>query len=384
MKDLGEILICKGETKISIGSGNKKRGRKITLIPYRTLSIRSFDYPFGSISAIREALRLQYASVASGKNLEIFPVILKKENRRFSGAALVLPSEERSKVEDETGNTVKNSLWPIPFALAGELDGNGAAVCVMGDGISSILFVDGEPVVYRWQPSSRRTPEQEVDWLLTYGNRYGDIDFGSAIVDVMEERDRLAKGVMETLEKFPNFSSYSLSRKVLDAAIVMEHVIRGLSSLGWWMTAAGVIFIVAGIVRGSVLKNEVSRIKDQSIAIYQDTFGPGAVRDPLSQARGMLSQINAAPDRPVLEDGLRLLTRAWPVPSDESSRLSLDTLRFGSEGMDLIGTANEVLLVQNLQRAIREETDGSVKLGDIQQVPGGGLRFSLEVRWSNR
>nr|WP_321499740.1 type II secretion system protein GspL [uncultured Dethiosulfovibrio sp.] len=384
MKEVGGIFVYRDGKVVPVVPGGKRRGRKFTLVSYKTLSIRSFDYPFGSISAIREALKLQYTSVMPGKELEIFPVILKKENRRFSGAALVLPSEERSAVEEGMGNGGKNTPWPLPFALAAELKGNGAAVCVLDDGISSALFVDGEPVVYRWQPVSRKTAEQERDWLLAYGARYGDILFDSIILDVADEGDRLAKGVKDTLEAFPSLGSYSLSRKVLDTAIVMEHLVKGLSSFAWWSIVAGGIFLASGFMRGMTLKTELDRVKERSVEIYREAFGPGNVRDPLSQARGMLAQANRAPDSPAIEDGLRLVATAWPVKQEEDGRISLETLRFGGEGMDLIGTANEVNLVQNLQKALRAETDGNVKLGDIQQVPGGGLRYSLEVRWTAR
>lgn len=384
MKDIGEIYLYREGKAVSTGKGGKKRGKKLTLVPYKSLSIRSFDYPFGSVSAIREALRLQYVSVASGRELEIYPAVLKKENRRFSGAALVLTAEERSAIEEGIDKGSKNAPWPLPFALAAELKGEGGAICVLDDGISSAFFVDGQPVLYRWQPLSRRTPEQERDWLLAYGSRYGEDPFNVVITNVSEEQDRLVQGVKDTLELFPSFISYSLSRKVLDTAIVMEHLVKGLSSLSWLMLAAGAIFLASGLIKGAALDGELERVKDRSVAIYRETFGPGNVRDPLSQARGMLAQATRAPDMPKLEDSLRLLAAAWPVAQEDEGRISLDTLRFGGEGIDLIGTANEVALVQNLQKAIRSETEGSVKLGDIQQVPGGGLRYSLEVRWTAR
>ncbi len=384
MKETGEILVYRDGNLTSAGKGGKKRGRQFVLVPYRALSIRSFDYPFGSISAIREALRLQYVSVASGRDLEIYPVVLKKENRRFSGAALVIPFDERSSVEERIGKGSKTAIWPLPFALASELDGEGGAVCVLDDGISSAFFVDGEPVLYRWQPLSRRTPEQERDWLLSYGSKYRDEPFKTVIVDASQEGERLSKGVRETVEAFPSFGSYSLSRRVLDSAIVLEHVVKGLSALSWSIMIASVVFLSAGLIKSSAMESELDKVKDRSIKAYQDAFGPGNVRDPLSQARGMLAQATNAPDGPRLEDCLRILARAWPDGESDEERISIDTLRFSVDGMDLIGTANEVGMVQNLQKAIKAETDGSVKLGDIQQVPGGGLRYSLEVRWASR
>ena len=384
MKETGEILVYRDGSLISAGKGGRKRGRQFVLVPYRALSIRSFDYPFGSVSAIREALRLQYVSVASGRDLEIYPVVLNKENRRFSGAALVIPSEERSSVEDGIGKGGKAAIWPLPFALVSELGGDGGAVCVLDDGISSAFFVNGEPVLYRWQPLSRRTPEQERDWLLSYGSKYREEPFETVIVDASQEGERLSKGVRDTIADFPSLGAYSLSRRVLDSAIVVEHIVKGLSSLSWSMMLAGGIFLAAGLIKGSAVESELNKVKDSSVRIYQEAFGPGRIRDPLSQARGMLAQANSSPNRPRLEDGLRIIARAWPDSQNDEERMSVDTLRFGGDGMELIGTANEVSLVQNLQKALRAETDGVVKLGDIQQVPGGGLRYSLEVRWTNR
>ncbi len=385
MKDTGDIYIYGEGSPLSTGKISKiRRRRSITLVPYRTLSIRSFDYPFGSISAIREALRLQYSSVASGREVEIFPAVLRREDHRFSGAALVLPSEERAQVEEGLSGNGKTTLWPLPFALAAEIGGHGAAVCVVDGGISSALFVNGEPVVYRWQPLSRRTPEQEKDWLLSYGNTYDPKPADSIVVDVSENREMLCRGVGETLDAFPSFKNYSLSRKVLDSAIIAELLSRSISKLGIWMTVAGVLFSAAGMVKSETAKAELQEIKDRAVSVYREAFGAGNVRDPLSQARSLLAGATDRPDRPALDSCFRLLAKSWPSEDGGQGFISLDTLRYGSDGIDLIGTATEVSLVQTLQKTLRSESDGSIRLGDIQQVPGGGLRYSIEVRWITR
>lgn len=384
MKDRGDVRIYGEADSHSAGKTSRlNRRRSITLVPYRTLSIRSFDYPFGSIGAIREALRLQYVSAASGREVEIFPAVLKREGHRFSGAALVLPSDERARVEEGLEGSGKTTLWPLPFALAAELKGHGAAVCVVDGGISSALFVEGEPVVYRWQPLSRRSPSEERDWLLSYGKAYDPPPSDSVVLDVSEDRERLSLGVGETLEAFPSFKNYSLSRKVLDGAIVAELLSRSILKLGIWMTVAGVIFAAAGLFKSDAAKAGLKEIKDQAASVYREAFGPGPVRDPLSQARGILAASQGRPDRPTLESCFRLLARAWPSGRTVGS-ITLDALRYGFDGVDLTGTASEVSSVQALREALVSQGEGSVRLGDIQQVPGGGLRYSIEMRWNSR
>ncbi|EFC90187.1 hypothetical protein Dpep_0155 [Dethiosulfovibrio peptidovorans DSM 11002] len=386
MKEIGEVYVYGRDRISNIGgsSGNRfRKGGRLVLVPYRTLSVRTFDFPFGSVSAIREALKIQYSSISGNREVEIFPVVHRREDRRFSGSALILPSEERAAVEDGISGLGRSTIWPLPFAMAAELGGNGAVLCLDEEGISSALFVDGVPVLYRWQSRSRRSVDQELRWLLDYGGKFDFDPSDSVVVDVSEDGERLAVKARETLTAFPSLGSYSLSRKVLDSAIVLETLAKAVGGFSCWFLLAGCVFLGAGFLGGLVERKKVDTIRARAEAVYTDAFGPGKVRDPLSQARGKLAELTDSPDTRSLEDGLRLIVRSWTDPEMGGGRISVDTLRYTSDGMELIGTAEEVSSVQAFQKNLKINNDGTVKLGDIQQVPGGGLRYSLEVRWSS-
>ncbi|PIE54857.1 MAG: hypothetical protein CSA35_04380 [Dethiosulfovibrio peptidovorans] len=384
MKNIGEIWLYRnGEvSRLAEGDGSLfRRGKPFMLASYRTLSIRPFDYSFGSVSAIREALKIQYTSVVGSCDVEVYPVVIRREDRRFSGAALVIPSEERALVEDGVATYRASSIWPLPFALVAEIQGNGAVVCVEDDGIISALFLQGEPVLYRWQPLSRRTPEEEREWLLSYGAEVGGEALVSATIHVADEKDRLVRGVTETLAAFPVLGNYSLSRRGLDSTLVLEALSKAVRGFSLWLILAGLLLTGAGLIRTESERRELERMRVEAESIYRETFGPGTIRDPLSQAKGMLQRLSDRPEQPGLEDALRLLGRSWTI-SELGSLLTLDSLRYGSDGVELIGTAGEVSSVQAFQKSLKSESNYAIRLGDIQQIPGGGLRFSIEMRWS--
>ncbi|MCF4150750.1 hypothetical protein L2W58_02955 [Dethiosulfovibrio sp. F2B] len=388
MMQFREVYIrdTKGEVSFLGGSGGAKlkKGKRLILVPYKGLSVRSFDFPFGSVSSIREAIKIQYIPISGGKDVEIFPVVHGKEGRRFLGSALVLPFEERASVEEDLADMGRSVIWALPFALAGEIDGNGSIVCIDDDGISSSIFIEGVPVLYRWQPKSRRSVENEIDWLKNYSERFSPLPSNLTVVDVSEEKVRLVNGASETLSKFPELGHYSLSRKVLDSAIVWESLIKSLEGFSRWMVLAGCLFLAAAVIRVEAEKNKITLIQEKAESLYVETFGSGRIRDPLSQAKGKLLEFSETPDFVSIERGLNVLARSWESIDKENEDIVLDSLRYSTDGMELIGTAQGVSSVQSLQKRLKEEGDGSVRLGDIQQIPGGGLRYSLEVRWSSR
>ena len=62
----------------------------------------------------------------------------------------------------------------------------------------------------------------------------------------------------------------------------------------------------------------------------------------------------------------------------ESSVL-IESLRYNAEGSDLLGSVPDMEKLQAFQKELSAAF--RTQLGDIQQVPGGGLRFSMNLRW---
>ena len=57
----------------------------------------------------------------------------------------------------------------------------------------------------------------------------------------------------------------------------------------------------------------------------------------------------------------------------------VEQLRYTGEGADITGTAEKMESIQAL-RTTADSGGFRATLGDIQQIPGGGLRFTLSLR----
>lgn len=385
MKEIGEVFIYDKNEAVSLQASDTRGIRsssQFILVPYKSISIRTFEYPFGSISRIREALKMQYSNVSEDRGVEIFPAIFSSHEHRYCGSALVLSSYEMEKVENDTSKIKRKIFWPLTFALAHEVNGNGAVVCSSDDGIISTLFVDGVPVLYRWQPEQRKDLESETLWMKAYC-RDMEVEVNSfvSINITSDNAGRLVEDCRKTVKILPHLMDYNLSRRVLDSAVIFEKVGKKLSLISTWLILAALLFGLSGFFRFQSLENQALALKKESIKVYKKTFGSsGRVRDPLSQAKLKLRDRTSAPNRKSLEDGLRIISRSW-VKTD-LGRISIDSLRYGEDGVEIVGTATEVSLVQNFQKRLKKaSTTSVVHLGDIQQVPGGGLRYSLDLRW---
>ncbi len=120
----------------------------------------------------------------------------------------------------------------------------------------------------------------------------------------------------------------------------------------------------------------------EGAAIYRETAG-GTERivDPLSQARGRLAALKGdGDDGGTLTGFLAHLGSAWSGEKKGKDGLPvLEQMRYAGEGADLTGTAPSMESIQALRISL-DSGGFQATLGDIQQVPGGGLRFSLSLR----
>ena len=71
---------------------------------------------------------------------------------------------------------------------------------------------------------------------------------------------------------------------------------------------------------------------------------------------------------------------AWKFAPDT---MRLDALRYGIERTELEGRAQKTEEIQTLREAL-SKNGFSVRLGDVQQIPGGGMRFSLHLTEGGR
>ncbi len=77
------------------------------------------------------------------------------------------------------------------------------------------------------------------------------------------------------------------------------------------------------------------------------------------------------------EQVLSNFSAAWKN-ANASSGIKIDAIRYGSERTEIQGLADSTTVIEAFRDALGR-SGFSAKLGDVQQVPGSGLRFSISL-----
>jgi hypothetical protein len=267
------------------------------------------------------------------------------------------------------------------MAFASEVGGTGTVVWTDGKSICSMIFENYFPLLYKWSNCDTSSIESEKDWLLEYLHSLDrGVDrfcFPDSRADGYE--DKLAASIVKTLKDFPAYSKVNVSKKVMDYFLVAERAtslaVKGLSLL----LIAGFLFAAGSFIKYRTAKWNLAAIRERSFDVYRDVFDRnGRIIDPISQAKARISMLSGTGNGLSLEEALARIGVAWEDIADGD--VVLNSIRYNGDYMDISGTASEMSTVQNFERAL--DKDGSEsRIGDIQQIPGGGVRFNMTFRW---
>ncbi len=366
------------------GAAVPSRGA-LLLVPFATLSVHPFSFAFRSPKDVRDALALRFRPLLSGETpVEVLPMVLGRKDGGVSGAAWCLSGEE---IPDAAPGLPleKNVVWPLPLALASAVNGDGIAV-YSGEGLLvSALFRKGVPLFCRC-----RAPEGEEDgaeeekrWCLDLAASLGE-EMGEEDVWIGEGEEILRSAAEATASRYPAFFSVNFSRPALAASRARERTAGMYRRLAAWAAAAGLFFCLIQWTLAGQIRSSVAAFSHQGETLYREVFGSDErVVDPLSQARGKIALLSGGGKK---DNSLSLLLarlgKAW---TEEGSRRGdfpvLEQLRFSGEGLDVTGTAERMEAISALRTAAGGE-GFRPSIGDIQQIPGGGLRFTLSLKRS--
>ncbi|GAB1399786.1 hypothetical protein MASR2M79_01550 [Aminivibrio sp.] len=366
------------------GAAVPSRGA-LLLVPFATLSVHPFSFAFRSPKDVRDALALRFRPLLSGEApVEVLPMVLGRKDGGVSGAAWCLSGEE---IPDAAPGLPleKNVVWPLPLALASAVNGDGIAV-YSGEGLlASALFRKGVPLFCRC-----RAPEGEEDgaeeekrWCLDLAASLGE-EMGEEDIWIGEGEELLRSAAEATASRYPAFFSVNFSRPALAASRARERTAGMYRRLAAWAAAAGLFFCLIQWTLAGQIRSSVAAFSQQGETLYREVFGSGErVVDPLSQARGKIALLSGGGKK---DNSLSLLLarlgKAW---TEEGSRRGdfpvLEQLRFSGEGLDVTGTAERMEAISALRTAAGGE-GFRPSIGDIQQIPGGGLRFTLSLKRS--
>lgn len=387
-KQPSKVIMCSSEGEISYLSSDLagniplREGDSLCLASFRSLSMQPFVYPFSSLSRIRDALFIKVKPYSvDGKNVEISPAIFEKDGKSCKGIAWFISSEELERFErgrDISGNLIN---WPVPIAFASEIHGTGAVIWTDEESMCSMIFENYFPLLYRWNNRETSNIDDEKMWLLSYSRSLGNEIDRFYIADSGTEgyQAGLAESIANTLKDFPAYSRVNISKKVMDSFLVTERTtVLATKALSVFLVA-GLLFAAGSFVKYRTAGWSLNAIRDRSYDVYREVFDPnGKIIDPLSQAKAKISALSGTDRGLSLEEVLSRIGAAWKdVP--EGKRI-LNSIRYNGNYVDISGSASEMSTVQSFQKALDKDGTES-RIGDIQQIPGGGIRFNMTLRW---
>lgn len=355
----------------------------LLLVPFRTASVHSFSFPFRSVKDVRNALALRFRPLLSGEEeVEIVPLFTGRNKGSSEGIVLSIWGEEVSG--NEPGLALHNNVvWPLPLALAGAVKGEGGAVFRDDVVCASAFFRHGLPVFIRTRAS---TPddggiEAEVRCIVEYASALG-VDLSPESVWSSSEKVALFDSAREAVRQFPRLLELNISRPALAASLARERTALMLLKVFGWAAAAGIFLSIIQFSLSFQLRSSLEIFSQEGASLYREVVGQNErVVDPLSQARGKLAELKGqGKNENTLSRMLSHLGRAWLDGDQRKEGFPvLEQLRFSGEGADITGTAEKMESIQAL-RVAADRSGYRAALGDIQQIPGGGLRFTLSLR----
>lgn len=374
---------------ISAGTGTRRE--IITLVPMKSLSLEDFSFPFTNSTKIREALRLQVMPFSAAGNVELFPVVLNRTGRSSNGIVwYVSPEELDVPVLSYDSSTTK--IWPAPLPFISQLEsynGTGVTMWIDEENVCSLLWQENKPVLYRWRKLiDEHTEEKELAWYDAYCKARALDRGGNFVVnasgdsDDAEADEEFCGIVTDSVNICPWIGSVNLSRSALEGAMGLERNVRLLTRAACWLLVLGVIALGTGLLRWQQVQAQVQEVRDRSERYYKEVFDPqrtGRVSNPVVLARDRIAEFSGTgTEGHPLEEVLADLGDIFREGGSQD--ITLDVIRYNSDGIDCTGTAPDMSTILNFRRAWEDKAN-MAQVDNTQFVSGIGYRFDLRVRW---
>ena len=375
-----------------VSSAGDSRKNVITLVPMKSLSLEDFTLPFSNSTKIREALRLQVLPFSAAGELELFPVVINKTGRGVNGIAWYVSPEELDIPAYAYGRGDSGKIWPAPLPFISELakyNGTGVTMWIDEENICSLLWQENKPVLYRWRKNTGDGAEsKEISWYDSYC-KAREIDRGGTFavnaagdVDDDEVDEDFCEMVNESVNICPWIKTVNLSRSALQGARNLERTVQLLTRVALWLLVLGAITLGAGLLRWNQVNEQIQEVRTRSENFYRQTFDPertGRISNPVTLARDKIAELSGTKtEGHPLEEILADIGDVFTVVS--SHDITLDIVRYNSEGIDCTGTGPDMSTILNFRKAW-EDRGINAQVSNTQFVAGIGYRFEMRVRW---
>ena len=355
-------------------------GSKILLHRFGNLSVHGFSFPFTGMSRVREALRIQFRPLLGEgyANVSIIPFFTGSEKKTSRGSVFLLFGSEAKQAEERAqGIAGDYGVWPDILALAGEVAGNGLLIWHRGDFISTMWVHQWTPRYYRCAPADKSTPEEEKRLAASYAAQQG-VEIENVFLldrDDIGDEEVQAFG-MNTLALCPAYEHLDLSNKGTNLLEQREKMVIAFTRASKAAVAFGMLFLLMGAGVYAMHRSILADASSNAESLYNASFEDRS-RQPLSSSFSKVRSLGAPQADTSVHALLRNVTAAWEKMGEEA-QIRIDTLRYGSDNTDIMGTSENNESIQLLRSTLEQE--GYVpRVDNIQRIPSGELRFNISL-----
>jgi len=376
MKD--KVSSCRFVTT-GAGIGKISGVNVVLLYPFKNLSAHEFAYPFHGTTKVREALKIQYRTLLGDgmQNIGFIPFFTRLEKKSSAGCFFMARENESAAAEKIAAGISGNCVvWPAPLAFAGEVGPNGLVVWSDGDCVTSVWIKDWAPALYRTSPQGA-SPEDEEKRALEYIVCAGGVADKVLIVDLRDVRvDDLQTCGARTMKLCPMYAQLDLSGRGTNIQEERERLCDTILRTARVALISGLVFLLAALALYVKQSYAASNVVGDPASVYEGAFGERSMQ-PVASALTKL-RISRDGDAPetmsaILGDISSVYGRMGEAPN-----IVLETLRYGSDGSDILGTSKNNEAIQRF-RILLDEIGYAARIDNIQTIPGGDMRFNMNI-----
>jgi hypothetical protein len=356
------------------------------LYPFRNMSAHSFSYPFSGISRVRDALMIQFKPLLGegSSDVSIIPFFVKSERKLSTGCVFALFGGETEDIEESArGKDWNYIVWPAPLAFAGEIGGSGVIVWTDGDLITTVWLDEWTPLYYKTADTDESDAETEKDSVLAFIGQQGRSVENLFMADRKNLSDSDIQRIgLATIAGCPAYGQLDLSNRGTNLLERRERFVASLTNAGRAAVASALVVLFAALAVFAYHSSVLGAGTSSQGGIYAAAFGENSSGSPLSSAVSKLRAVSS-PDVDVSFNlVMRGITSVWDKLG-ASDDISIEILRYGGENTEMIGKTKSNESIQRLRAAL--EREGFIPNRDnIQQIPGGELRFNLTISRGDR
>ncbi|MBR4401788.1 MAG: hypothetical protein IKT09_08925 [Synergistes sp.] len=339
-----------------------------------------FSFPFGRRGSLRDAINFTFRPVlgALAEKLSMVPQVTLQRPDLTQGAAWFVSKEEIEECEKRFGKDI--ILLPAPALFAAEMEEGGISVWSSPSSSCAIWFdKEAVPKFYKYMPSSEGNAEELGEWMRRYASAEG-ADMPPESVRVFSEGSMSAEALRRAAEASfaasPSLSRLDLSKKGAAAAERCDVFSSACFAVLKSAAAVGVLFLLLSLAL--LLQNSRlhASLEEAPRGICGAVLGTNG-GNPLAYTAKRLNMLSGGYSGSSLERTLADIAAAFEELPDKKA-VRIDSLRYGTERTEVEGTASKTEDIQKLRDALNRN-GFSAKTGGVQQIPGGGMRFTLAL-----